>query len=479
MPDDQLSDAAAIAAYQDVTLTELGSLFAELDFDLTDILEREARISDALDGVDSELDAVRARLAAMGVSVPAAIPMAEDVATAGGEARRRPRYDVPLVPAEADFDKLITLATVRLEQLGIDLTKDPLQQVIPGSEIARSLRAYSDEHGDISWDETDWVVVLGAGVLATLVDIVLVGIPRDTILRDGSKHAGSPITKWLNEKSPEIHKEFLKPLEKLAKVPYDANHTTATGGRVSMGPRNHRLKSLGHDPLLGFLYGVRDIMQASGTYIDKGKLVQVPTELDPVGLIEALLTQVRHLLSDVATPGGLPAPLFTLLQFSDFESPFIRTRGGVEVKATWVEISQYMYLNGYDLRHFFTMGITPAIVSVVIRGYWLLKSYGTGGSREQRQKEHVKLTSMLLLGHSIATSGTLLKTGVFYGMNPLALNYSQVLAMAPVTTAWFKEAIARDHRISHALEREWHELLDQSGGHPSTMGDQATGVITR
>ena len=133
-----------------------------------------------------------------------------------------------------------------------------------------------------------------------------------------------------------------------------------------------------------------------------------------------------------------------------------------------------MYLNGYDLRHFFTMGMTPAIVSLVIRGYWLLNSYATGGTKEQRQKEHAKLSSMLLLGHTIATSGTLLKTGVFYGMNPLALNYDQILAMAPVTTAWFKEAVARDQRINHALEREWHELLGEPDGQPPTIGGPAT-----
>lgn len=457
MWNDQLSDPAAIAAYQDVTLTELRSLFDELDFDLTDVLERETRVSDALVSVESEFDAVRARLDSLGISVTTVVP--PTAADDADEVLRRAHYEIPLVPAVEDFDALVTLAESRLKQLGIDLSRDPLLQVLPDSEVARSLRAYSDEHGDISWDETDWAVVLGAGALATLVDIVLVRIPRDTVLRDGKSHTGSPLTKWLDDKSPEIHKDFLKRYEKLAKVPYDANHTTATGGRVNnMGPRNHCLKSLGHDPLVGFFYGVRDLMHGTGTYLDNGDLVQIATDHDPVGLIEAMLTQVRHLLSDVATPGGLPAPLFSLLQLGA-ESPFVHTKGRVEGKATWAEISQYMYFNGYDLRHFFTMGITPAIISIVIRGHWLLSSYAAGGTKEQRQKEHAKLASMLLLGHSIATSGTLLKTGLIYGMNPLALNYTQILAMGPVTVAWFKEAVERDARISQALDREWQALL--------------------
>jgi hypothetical protein len=99
-------------------------------------------------------------------------------------------------------------------------------------------------------------------------------------------------------------------------------------------------------------------------------------------------------------------------------------------------------------------------VSAIIRGYWLLNNYATGATKEQRKLEHAKLTSMLLLGHTIATSGTLLKTGLVFGLNPAALNYNQILAMAPATIAWFKEAVARDHRINHALGREWEILLN-------------------
>ncbi|WP_238010358.1 hypothetical protein KZZ52_53810 [Dactylosporangium sp. AC04546] len=71
---------------------------------------------------------------------------------------------------------------------------------------------------------------------------------------------------------------------------------------------------------------------------------------------------------------------------------------------------------------------------------------------------------MLLLGHTIATSGMLLKTGLVFGMNPAALNYNQILAMAPATIAWFKEAIARDHRINQALASQWELLLTESEG---------------
>ncbi|MCP2329617.1 hypothetical protein HDA40_008124 [Hamadaea flava] len=465
MSGDKLSAASAVVANQAITLTELRGLFDQVEFDLKDVLEREHHISDTLDSVESEFDAVRVSLQALGIAVPALEAASSTASPVRAEPPEGPRYAVPDVIPGGDFNQLHRLAEARLDRWGIDLTRDPLQQVLPSGVITRSLTAYTEEHGDISWDKTDWAVVLVAGALATLLDVVLVRIPRDATFL-GAKYTGSPLTKWLQDgdRAKGIHDRFFKRLEKLAKVPFDAPTTKATGGLVSgMRPATHRLQSLGHDPVLGFFVGLADLMHATGTYIDKaGQLIQVTTDAVPLDLISALLTQVRHLLSDVYTPAGLPPPFFSLLQLGNLDSPFALSPSGGKVP--WTDVARYMYTQGYDLRHFFTMGITPGVVSAVIRGYWLLNSYATGGTAAQRRLEHAKLTSMLLLGHAIATSGTLLKTGLLFGMNPAALNYNQILALAPATIAWFKEAIARDHRIDRALAREWELLLAESGG---------------
>ncbi|WP_174551821.1 hypothetical protein [Herbidospora mongoliensis] len=47
-------------------------------------------------------------------------------------------------------------------------------------------------------------------------------------------------------------------------------------------------------------------------------------------------------------------------------------------------------------------------------------------------------------------------------MNPAALSYNQILAVAPATIAWFKEATARDHRIHQALDKQREALLTES-----------------
>lgn len=459
--------SSTVVAAQESSLSDLRRVFDRVDVDLTEVAGREEAVTSSLDEVANSMEQMRATLRELGADTPAARPVR---GVRRDEVARRSvtsRYVVPDVAASSDFQSLVRVAEKHLEENGVDLSRDPLAQVLPESQIATSLRRFAAEHGDVSWSRADWMVVLGAGTLASLLDITLVQIPRDSTFL-GQKYAGSPLTAWLKDKdrAGAIHSAFFQKYEALAKVPYDAATTSATGGLVSgMRPATHRLQSFGHDPLLGFVTGIADIMHGTGTYVDQtGRIVRVATGADPVGLVSAFVMQIRHLLSDVYTPAGLQPPLFTLLQLGTSQSPFALGPSGVKVP--WTDVARYMYTNGYDLRHFFTAGITPGVIEAVVRGYFLLNSFATGGNAEQRRQDGVKLRSMLLVAHSIAASGTLVKTGLIFGMNPLALNYAQLLAMAPASVAWIKESVARDRRIEKALEKTWQDLEQGSSELP-------------
>jgi hypothetical protein len=283
--------------------------------------------------------------------------------------------------------------------------------------------------------------------------MTLVGTPEASTLL-GRRYEGSPLTAWLKEHSESIYARYLEPLEELAHTPYDAPMTRDTGGAVrGLRPDLHRLMSFGHDPVLGFIIGVADIRNGRGTYVDKsGRIIEVATGDDPVGLVVAILTQLRHLLSDVATPAGLPPPLFTLLGVGQVESPFALGPSGKRVP--WTDVARYMYVHGYDLRHFLAMGSTPAAVELIIRGYWLLSEQANGHAGDD-----AKLASMLLAGHAIATSGSLLKTGLF-GMNPAAMNWAELLTIGPAALAWVGAVAAHDERVRHGLDLEWRRLAE-------------------
>ena len=62
---------------------------------------------------------------------------------------------------------------------------------------------------------------------------------------------------------------------------------------------------------------------------------------------------------------------------------------------------------------------------------------------------------MLMLAHLIVASGNLLKTGVIFAMNLLALNWAQMLALSLVTLAWISETLKRNRSIRDKLDEEW------------------------
>jgi hypothetical protein len=434
----------SVVAYQRLRLREIRAICDQQNLELDHYTEVEKDISKEIDSLDIEFSDVRRTLDSLGVELDGR-----------GDIRVPDRPVTPLrpeshsekTPPSIDFENLVAEAGLYLTETGVDPNKDPLPQLLAQSEASDINRRYRKAFGEVIWDQSDYLAVLLAGFVATLLDVFLVRIPLDGAFL-GRMQAGSPMTRWIRENSRSVHDHYLEDLAKAAKVPYDLSVGRAVDG---LSPKVHRLMSLGHDPILTFIFGTIDIMTGTGTYIDKhGDLRRIATSMSPEDLIAAFLKVFLHLLSDVFTSAGIPPPFFTLLQLVKTESPFVLGPSGEKV--TWTNVARYMYTHGYDLRHFATMGIVPASVEIIVRGWWFCRSFE---SDEKEAPTKAKLTSMLMLAHLIATSGNLLKTGVIFSMNPLALNWAQMLALPPVTLAWISETLKRDRSIRDKLDEEW------------------------
>jgi hypothetical protein len=174
-------------------------------------------------------------------------------------------------------------------------------------------------------------------------------------------------------------------------------------------------------------------------------------------LIEAFLKQLGHLISDIGTSNGLPPPFFALLQSINVRiptSPKGRTVG---------EIARWMYLNGYDLRHFIASGITPSVIELVVRAYLMTKIYFDEGEVKVVLANNPKYRSMLLSAHAIAAAANAGKVAVMQG-NPLAVNYAEWLALLryliPSLKYWLFDK--RRLRLEHMMrinEQGWDQLM--------------------
>ena len=173
-------------------------------------------------------------------------------------------------------------------------------------------------------------------------------------------------------------------------------------------------------------------------------------------LIEAILKHIGHLLSDVATPMGLPAPLMTLFQALDVGSFGERDR-------TVGQLARWMYANGYDLRHFVVGGVTPAVIEIVLRAYIMLRHYSEQGEVKLSVAQSPKYRSMLLAAHGVAAAANAGKVALYQG-NPLAVNQAEWMAflryLFPHMKYWLfdRQRLKLEH-MTGINEAGWNELV--------------------
>lgn len=319
-----------------------------------------------------------------------------------------------------------------------------------------ALRALNTDYNNIhKLDKIDITICAAAGILGAVVDILLIGIPQKTL--DGLK--GGPLSNyvrdWFNQRFPEEEMEKLAN-SKVSKVSFDAQDNRHTTEYVTgLSAYYHRLLSLGHDPILGLIFGVYDILTGKMTTIDKtGKIVSQVMEnyadRKESDIFAAIAKQIIHFKSDITTSMGLPVPLmalFNLLQFGSIG----------EEEQTIAEIVQGMYYEGYDFIHFCSMSIPTMITEVIIRLGYGIKRIKEGNAIKDsipfslNREKHPKLSTMLFIGHSAATAVNAGK--VYFTKNPMAINYPQWIAFAKYSYKQLKWVLLEKPELRDAYVR--------------------------
>ena len=346
----------------------------------------------------------------------------------------------------------------------------PLESIFSSEELKENSLIIQQMNHEFNMlhrlDKFDVAISAAAGILAAAVDIILVGIPQKTPEGLSAGKLSDVIRAEFDKKFPE---EELTKLanSKISKVPYDAQDNRYTSINVDgLSAYYHRLLSLGHDPLLGFVFGVADILTGRMTTIDKtGKIISqvmdVYADRKECEIFAALAKQIIHFKSDITTSMGLPAPLmglFNLLQFGSIG----------EEELTIAEIVQGMYYEGYDFIHFCSMSVPVMITEVVIRLGYAFKRIKEGYSVKESipvslgRDKHPKLATMLFIGHAGASAINAGK--VYFTHNPMAINYPQWIAFAKYAYSQLRWILIqkpelRDRYVTGRLCEEIEEVM--------------------
>lgn len=315
-------------------------------------------------------------------------------------------------------------------------------------------------------DLIDWSIPILAGILSSIINIVLVGIPQKT----ANGLSAGPLSNYIRnlfEKafSPDEMEKLAN--KKFVKVPFDAQYNKYTVIDVEgLSTYYHRLLSLGHDPLLAFIVGVLDVLNGTMTTIDKkGRIVVQAIEQyadrKETSLFAAIAKVFLHLASDVNTSMGLPVPLMGLFNLCQF--------GKIgDEQQTIAEIVQGMYYEGYDFVHFCSMSIPTMLIEVIVRISYGIKRKCEGFKNYipiiNSREIYPKLGTELFISHTIATG---INAGyVYFSKNPLAINYAQWImfvenSFSQLKWVLIKKPNMRYKYVQNYIDEEWDEVYTE------------------
>lgn len=247
--------------------------------------------------------------------------------------------------------------------------------------------------------------------------------------------------------------------------PYDITKGSPAIG-VNMGGKYHRMYTLGHDPILGWIFGTANILTDIITLNDfrcfrverKPTMRITQNQVSPITLFEesiemikadyfnlpaALFAQAKHYDSDVFTKQGLPIPLIN--SFSE-------------------EFASKLYREHYDLlclqRDMKITGIST-IASILI-DILIILIHGLFKDEDiSRDLYEVRTRKILLIAHSIATSSNIIATCVTNNLKNLDIGELIVTMVHLFSDVRFMMRIKQEfieNEINQQLQKELNDL---------------------
>lgn len=211
--------------------------------------------------------------------------------------------------------------------------------------------------------------------------------------------------------------------------PYDITKGSAAMG-INMGGRYHRMYTLGHDPILGWLFGTMNILTDvitlnnfnSYRVIRKPKMIITPEPVsigqmiqesyqlvqdDFLNLPAAVFAQARHFKSDEYTKCGLPVPILSSLN-ENFASKLYRSQYDALCFARDAKIvgASFIVSKLFD------------IVISLVHGLFCTEG-------EDKDLFECRTRKILLISNSIASTSTIIHAGIT--ANPKNLDIGSLL----------------------------------------------------
>lgn len=330
----------------------------------------------------------------------------------------------------------------------------------------------SDFNKRYSLDAWDYAIAGSCGLFAAMLDLLCVRAPLKPTAKYTDKVNGIFNRVVQDAFNKVLPPDVSKNLSDKYTIGGADSRTTwdliGATGKI-MNPTNHRLHALSHDPVLGVIFGVWDMLHGTCTVVTDNGIQSFPAKGGAVdGSIFNLIGRMfGHLLSDVNAPSGagnrgmgLPAPFMGLLRM--FNIPVGSSTLGKQI--------EWMYVNGYDFRQFVTASIPMTIMEVLLRVFYVIKqtkqySADFGETMLDTVPTRINPRFRMILALAYGTSSAVNAGKMYVTGNILNANYASWMGLAWNGFFALKWALLDKHlKLWEEVERKELERLEKMVG---------------
>lgn len=317
-----------------------------------------------------------------------------------------------------------------------------LSDILTAKDFEESRAKYNlhiqDFNKRYALDAWDYAIASSCGLFAAMLDIFFLSAPPKPTTSYTQKVDGI-FNQWVqNAFNTVIPPDLSEALSNSCTIGApDASTITQLidAPDKALNPMNHRLRSLSHDPILGLIFGVWDMMHGTCTIVNEGKIISVAGKAGSTdgNIFQLIGRMFGHLLSDVNAPSakgnrgmGLPAPFMGILRM--FEGiPIGDSNFGKQI--------EWMYVNGYDFRQFVVTSIPMTIMEILLRVFYTIKQMSVYGAEFgvtilDTMPLHMNPRFRMMLAMAYGTSSAVNAGKVYITQNLLNANYASWMGFA-------------------------------------------------
>ena len=315
----------------------------------------------------------------------------------------------------------------------------------PNNAMLKAIRQLDIDFVDNSWQKADWIAVFIAGTLGAVIDIL---ITQTRLLKPVDSYIKNVLSSPQIKSFQDTADAFSNSFRNWHSAPIDFQDFEMSGPKFI-----HEQYSFGHDPIR-FLEGIFQIMTGKYGGVDKfGNLVQAPFGEGISNPIQAVISYVAHMVSDMCNQQGLPYPGTTfLMQFGS--------------DATRNKIVAAYRSQLFNARTFIYQSLPALIISLIIHSWAIYDNYVQTNKIKILIGDNIKYQSMLLASNAMVMTTNLTITAVrgYLGDHNAIFRINWPIVLNTIRHA-IKFFIMENKRIAKS-QKEINELYLDSLSHP-------------